>query len=117
MREPQEFRPSPNGPRQQDRYLGSRHVNQLAYLIFDFSYSREIDIVLLDDARVQTIEVHDEDVFVPESTFGLKHKTAFVLILLAFSGFSASAFVVIVVLILDSGFGFLSPRLVRTDVL
>ena len=93
------------------------HCNQTYLILFDRFDGGEVDVKLLDDTRVQRVEVHDEDELVPQATFGLKHKTTFVLVLLALGGFSASAFIIVIVLILDSGFGFLSPRLVRTDVL
>lgn len=41
-------------------------------------HGRKVDVVLLDNTRVQRVEVHDHDVRVPESTLGLKDETSLV---------------------------------------
>jgi K+/H+ antiporter YhaU regulatory subunit KhtT len=43
---------------------------------------RETDIVLLNDTRVQTVEVHDQDEFVVQSLERFKNQPTFVLIFL-----------------------------------
>lgn len=40
---------------------------------------REVDIVFLDDTRVQRVEVHDHDVRVPQTTLWFEDKTSRVL--------------------------------------
>ncbi|KAI3483166.1 hypothetical protein L1887_53946 [Cichorium endivia] len=43
----------------------------------------KVNVELLDDGRIQRVEVHDEDVLVPQPTLGLEHQTALELVLLA----------------------------------
>ena len=40
----------------------------------------EIDVVLLNDTRIQRIEIHDQDILIPQPTFGLKDQTTLVLV-------------------------------------
>ena len=56
---------------------------RLAYLyVFYFGHGREVDIVLLNDTGIQTVEVHDEDVFVPQAALRFEDETTLVLVLL-----------------------------------
>lgn len=61
----------------------------MAYLVnsIDSLYGREINVVLLDNARIQRVEIHDQDILVPKATLWLKHQTTFVLVLFAFLSF------------------------------
>lgn len=52
--------------------------------LFDRFYSGEINVVLLNDARIQRVEIHDENELVPETSVRLEHKTAFIFVSFAF---------------------------------
>ena len=43
-------------------------------------HSRKIDIVLLNDTWVERVEVHHEDVRIPQTPLGLKDETTLVLV-------------------------------------
>ncbi len=43
-------------------------------------YRGEVNIVLLDDTRIERVEVHDKNDFVPESTFWFEDETSFIFI-------------------------------------
>jgi len=67
-------------------------VNHL--IVFHWFDSSEINVVLLDDAGIQRVEVHNKDEFVPEPPLGHKNETSFIFIAFAFRGFLASLFIV-----------------------
>lgn len=60
---------------------GNRYLEDLL-----LDYGGEVDVILLDDARIKTVEVHHEDVFVPEAALWFKDKTTFVFIFLPLCG-------------------------------
>jgi hypothetical protein len=84
-------------------------------LIFYRLNSRKINIILLDDARIQRVEVHDKDELVPKATLRLEHQTTLIFVSLALR--LLPRIHIVVVLRLDRGLGFLTPLLVRTDIL
>jgi hypothetical protein len=86
------------------------------HLIVDLVYRCEIDVVLLDNARIQGIEVHDQDILIPQAPPRLEHKATFVLIPLAFGGFCAFL-VVLVGLSLEDGCRLLAVGFIGTNVL
>jgi hypothetical protein len=79
--------------------------------LFIHIHCREVNVVLLDDAGVEGIEIHDQDVFVPQPSLGLEHKTTLILVALLL-GLSS-------LLVLDFRFRLrlFPPCLVRANVL
>lgn len=87
------------------------------YLVLDGLDRREIDVVFLNDTRVQRVKVHDKDVLVPQTTLWVEHETALVLVPLAFGGLDALPTFMLFLLRLDCRCRLLTVQFVRTDVL
>lgn len=76
---------------------------------------RKVNVVLLNNARVQRIKVHDEDKLVPKTPLGIKNQASFVFVPLAFGLLASLTFL----LVFDFGKGcsFFAPLFVGRDVL
>ena len=77
--------------------------------------SRKVDVVLLNDRRVEGVEVHDEDKLVPEAALRLKDEAALELVALA--GRRRRGPVAVLGLGLEDGRLVLAGKLVGADVL
>ena len=89
---------------------------QYIYLTDDLFNSCEVNIVLLNDRGVQRIEVHDQNVFVPQTTFRFENQTTFVLVFLVFAG-DCNGSIPLFHLSLHYGGGLLPKGLVRRNIL
>ena len=85
------------------------------YLRLNRFDSGKVDIVFLDNTRVQRVEVHDKYVLVPETTLGFEDQTSLVLVPLALV--RSRGTVTIFGFRFHSDSGFLAPSLVWADVL
>jgi hypothetical protein len=75
-------------------------------------HSCEVDIVLLNDAGIERIEVHYQDIFIPEPAFGFENQSTLILVALAFRRpFHLPRFVFV------GSFAFLLPEFVGTYIL
>jgi hypothetical protein len=87
-----------------------------AYHIRSRYHSGEVDVILLDNARIQRIEVHHEDILVPEPSLRLKDETT--LVLVPFTLVDSSAiFTILIWFVLDYGDRLLSELLVGANIL
>lgn len=50
------------------------------YFVLNLCYGRKVDVVLLDDTGVQTVEVHDENELIPKPSFWFEYETTLVLV-------------------------------------
>lgn len=93
-------------------------VTYFVLSVWNSLHRRKVDVVLLDDTGIQRVEIHDQDVFVPQASFRLEDQTTLILISLGFGGLVA---LLESVGIIRVGFAFhgilLSVRFVRADVL
>ena len=65
-------------------HIRRRHIRDIVAVLVGMALdSRKVNVVFLNDAGVQRVEVHHQDVLVPESPLRLKDKTAFELFLLS----------------------------------
>lgn len=91
---------------------------KFTYLLLNLAiHSRKVDIIFLNNAWVERIEIHDEDKLIPKTTLRLKHKTTLVLVPLAFRGLLRRVRIIVISLQLDGCCCFLAPCLVRADIL
>lgn len=78
----------------EDEHLEREYRTYLVDLCFQDG--GEIDVELLDDAWVQTVEIHDQDICIPEPSFWIKDETTFVLVFLGLGcNLSSSVFSVL----------------------
>jgi len=72
----------------------------------------EIDVIFLDDAGVERIEVHDKNEFVPQSTFRFEDETTLIFILLSL----CSRRIRVSILLFDYRCCFLAVLLIWDDI-
>jgi hypothetical protein len=87
----------------------------ITYILRQAFDRSKIDVILLDDTRVQRVEIHDKDVFVEKSALGFKHETTLVFVSLAFTRLTATLAVCVACFRLWFG-RFLPVSLIRTNI-